>query len=286
MPTLRAARIHRRAGAEETSQPIGDGLHRENGRCATAGKSIQQQRGSGIGQRPAFAQHGRERFGVAEAEIHALAGQRMDAMRRVADERHSMRDHRGQLLQREREPCAGRDRFERAERVAPAGCDALRERVRRQSEELARECVGRGPHHRHPAPGQRKPGEDPAVVVKPLERPPEVRMLAGEIGDHRRLPVGLRRRRRCRRRRARASEGRRRRRRGGPRAWCHRHRRACRCPDSTSASRTARERGPPHRPPAPHGRERRAAPAPRRSRRARVRRARTPRSEGGRRHRP
>ena len=61
--------------------------------------ALQQQRRAGIGQRPALAQHGGERLGVAEAEIDALPGERMDAVRGVADQRHAMGDHRRQLLQ-------------------------------------------------------------------------------------------------------------------------------------------------------------------------------------------
>ena len=77
-------------------------------RRAAARIAFEQDRRAGVVDRSAVGQHGGERLGVAEAQVDALAGQRMDAVRRVADEREPMGDDRGQAqeLERERSPAA------------------------------------------------------------------------------------------------------------------------------------------------------------------------------------
>ena len=144
-----------RALAKQPGKPVGGRLHREDGRRATACEALEQQRRADVSYRTASAQHGRERLGVAEAEIRALAGQRMDAMRCVADERQSMCDHRRQLLQLQGESHAGRDRLERTERVSAVRGDAGREGLRRERKEFARQRLAGRPDDRHTAPRQR-----------------------------------------------------------------------------------------------------------------------------------
>ena len=63
---------------------------------APAGVTFEQYRRAGVGDRPALAQHRGQRLDVAEAQVHSLARQRMDAVRGVADERETMRDDRRQ----------------------------------------------------------------------------------------------------------------------------------------------------------------------------------------------
>jgi hypothetical protein len=70
------------------------------------GQALEQQRLARIGHRTAVAQHRGKSLGVAETEVDALPGQRMDAMRRVADERDTMRDRRRQRRELQRKPAA------------------------------------------------------------------------------------------------------------------------------------------------------------------------------------
>ena len=100
MPTARARR------PEQPRQAVGDRLHREHRLGAAAGIAFEQDRRAGIGDRPALGQHVRQRLRVAEAEVDTLAGQRMHAVRGVADEREPVRDGRRQPQERQRK--AGR----------------------------------------------------------------------------------------------------------------------------------------------------------------------------------
>ena len=104
MPEVACRPDHGGVVPNRRASAVGDRLHREHGRRAPARIALEQQRLRPASvDRPALPQHGGERLGIAEAEIDALPGERMHAMRGVADQRDAMRDDRRQLQERERE---------------------------------------------------------------------------------------------------------------------------------------------------------------------------------------
>ena len=75
---------------EQPHQPVGDRLHGQHRFGPPPGKPFEQHRRARIGRGTAFGQDCGQRLDVAEPQVDALPGQRMDAMRGVADQRQPM----------------------------------------------------------------------------------------------------------------------------------------------------------------------------------------------------
>ena len=128
---------------EQPHQALGHRLHGEHGQRAPPRVALEQDGCADVRDRTARAQNAGERGGVAEAEIHALPGERMHSVRGIAREREPMRDHRRKLEKRERKCGRRRDRAQLAERRASRVGDASGERLRIEGGEIARKRIGR-----------------------------------------------------------------------------------------------------------------------------------------------
>ena len=91
MPKRRIAEAALAGHAVEPGQAVGRERDHEGVEAAPALVAVEQLRVAEIEAEPrALDQHLGERGGVAEAEIEALAGDRMDAVRGVADQREPL----------------------------------------------------------------------------------------------------------------------------------------------------------------------------------------------------
>jgi hypothetical protein len=129
-----------------------------------------------------------ERRHILEAEIEALAGDRMDAVRRIAGQREAVGDEGAGQRQAEREGAARADRPDRAELVAEAAFQFLLEdEVVGRDQPLG---IGRplGPDQGGPVAGQRQDREG-AGGQEMLLRHALMRPFVLDRGDDARLAV-------------------------------------------------------------------------------------------------
>ena len=192
----------------------------------------------------------RERFGVAETEVDALPGKRMDAVRSVADAapRGARSSPAASALRAETRALRVID-SKRAERAAaPAFATRAASASGGERESSCARRSGADHTDRHPAPGQRRATRGRRRRRGTIESAAAMRTLAGEVRDDRRLPVRLRTARDGSARVAHPRAQRRRRRRRDARtAWCRRRRRARRRRTTTSTPRTPQARESPRR---------------------------------------
>ena len=77
---------------EQPRQAVGDRLHRKDRLGPPARIALEQDRCAGVGDRPALGLAPRRAPAHRRTQVHTLAGQRMHAVRGVADQREPMRD--------------------------------------------------------------------------------------------------------------------------------------------------------------------------------------------------
>lgn len=115
-----------------------------------------------------------------------MSGERVDAVRGVADQRETRCDDLRHLHQAQGEGRRRRERLEVAEHAAAGRGDPRAQFFRRQGEQFCGVRVGRRPDDRNPVDavgiGERQPGEN-AVGAEPLAGDATVRAGAGEVGD-------------------------------------------------------------------------------------------------------
>ena len=198
MPRLRAGRSTSARGAEETSEAVGDRLHREDRRRAAprdSAPSSSRRRRHRV-QRTALAQDApRSASASPKPRLTPCPASGWTPCAASPTSATRCATIAGQLRRCEREPGAVR----RSTRSAPSACracvcDARRQRFRRRARELLRQRSGADHTIDTRRPGRGQPREDAAVVAEPLEGAAAVRTLAGEIRDDRRLRVRLARR--------------------------------------------------------------------------------------------
>ena len=92
MPKRRTADAVLPGNAVDPGQAVGRQRHHQSVERAPALVAVEQLRVAKVEAEPrAFDQHLRQRGGVAEAEVEPLAGDRMDGVRGVADQRQPLR---------------------------------------------------------------------------------------------------------------------------------------------------------------------------------------------------
>ena len=91
---------------------------------------------------------GGERFGIAQPEIHALPGQRMHHMRRIADQRDALGDERARDIQSERIGTARAGELDVAEMQTEALLELRVEFLVGQRDDTIRFGRFLGPHQR------------------------------------------------------------------------------------------------------------------------------------------
>ena len=79
-------------GSEQAFKPVGGNLHQENIFLACPGIAAQQAGVAAITFSAAFRQYLQQRIHVGEAQVHAVARERMDHVRGVAHQGHALRD--------------------------------------------------------------------------------------------------------------------------------------------------------------------------------------------------
>ena len=195
MPRSRAVRTRRVVGAEQAVQRVGGAEHEQVGGAAAALIFGEQGWRAGVA---AGAQRVQHQVGqgdhVAEAEIEALAGDRVDAVRGVADQREAgvdvaLRVHGGERV----EPAAA-DRADGAEMRAEAAGDLAAEHGVVEADQAVGEVGALGPDDggdvgRALDADHRQLGEG-AGGQEVLERGVAVRPLVRDGADDAALPVG------------------------------------------------------------------------------------------------
>ena len=136
---------------------------------------------------------------VLQTQVEALTGQRMHAMRGVANQHQTIGHGAAGQLALQAPGCGGAGGLQRPEVLRAQGgqvrFDALRQSFGRQVEQFQRQRLGGRPDQRHHRPTlhrrQRQQG-DHAAICKGLEGDALVRCGAEEIGDHAALQVVVR----------------------------------------------------------------------------------------------
>ena len=91
-PALRSRAASVALGAEQPEQRVHHGIHREYRLCAAALIAAQQPQFPWIAEQLARREHGSKRSRILQAEVQALAGQRMNHVASVAREDDTRRD--------------------------------------------------------------------------------------------------------------------------------------------------------------------------------------------------
>ena len=125
-----------------------------------------------------------------------MSGQRMDAVRRVTDQRQARCDGLRDAHQAQREGGGRGDLRQLAEFLLAGGGDTVGERLRRERQQFVRVRIGRRPDDGDTVragvallvAGEWQPGEY-AVVAEPLSGDAAMRLLALEVGDDAHLPI-------------------------------------------------------------------------------------------------
>ena len=134
---------------EQAVEAVGDGGEQQRVGAAPALVAFQQRLVADIEpEAAAIDDQLGQRRDVADADIEALAGDRMDHMRRLADQREPPRDVALGLHQRQMIGPARPDRLDRAEKPAEAGAQFGGELGFGQRQQARREVGVLGPHDR------------------------------------------------------------------------------------------------------------------------------------------
>ncbi len=171
--------------AEQAFESVGGQLHQQHLFLALAG--IARQHPLVADGAPLFAvtHDGQQVDDVAKPQVHAMAGQRMHGMRRVAHQRHVRRHHRMRLDQRQRQGShgVGLQRAQRTQYVVGVRAKPDRQLAQRLFHQRGGQGFRRRPHERDAVARQRQQRDDAVRAGEPLVRDAVVRLVAGEVGD-------------------------------------------------------------------------------------------------------